>query len=55
MVKVINNDAPVKGRGGRYEAPVAETQRLPGAFVQKMRPVASGMHSETGAHFCAGK
>jgi hypothetical protein len=26
-----------------------------GAFVQKMRPIASGVESETGAHFCAGK
>lgn len=55
MVKVANNDARVKGGSGLYEAPVAETQRLPGAFVQKMRLVASKMESETGAHFCAGK
>jgi hypothetical protein len=38
-----------------YEAPVAEMQRPPSAFVQKMRLVAFRMESETGAHFCAGK
>jgi hypothetical protein len=55
MVKVANNDAHVKGGSGLYEAAVAQTQRLPSAFVQKMWPVASRMESEAGAHFCAGK
>jgi hypothetical protein len=55
MVKVANNDAHVKGGSGLYEAAVAETQRLPSAFVQKMRPLAARMESETGAYFCAGK
>ena len=55
MVKVTNNDARVKGGSGLYEAPVAEKQRPPGTFVQEMRPVASSMQSEPGAHFCAGK